>query len=79
MIANLYRTRKRAIPDRAPISFAPKGWMLLILQDGKIDRRAYELCLFSELKRPLDAGDVWVEGRSGFQSFESFPNSQADV
>ena len=71
-VADLYRTGKRAIPDKAPISFAPKGWIPLILQDGKIDRRAYELCLFSELKRRLDAGDVWVEGAKRFQSFESF-------
>lgn len=71
-VADLYRKGKRAIPDRAPISFAPKGWMPLLLQDGKIDRRAYELCLFSELKRRLDAGDVWVEGAKRFQSFESF-------
>ncbi|WP_051252128.1 hypothetical protein [Rhizobium etli] len=60
VIADLYRRGKRAIPDRAPISFAPKGWMPLILQNGKIDRRAYELCLFSELKHRLDAGDIWV-------------------
>ena len=72
VVAGLYRTGKRTIPDKAPISFAPKGWMPLILQAGKIDRRAYELCLFSELKRRLDAGDVWVEGAKRFQSFESF-------
>ncbi|MBP0656709.1 hypothetical protein J8J20_22805, partial [Mycobacterium tuberculosis] len=48
VVAGLYRTGKRTIPDKAPISFAPKGWMPLILKDGKIDRRAYELCLFSE-------------------------------
>lgn len=72
MVADLYLKGKRAIPDWAPISFAPRGWMPLILQDGKIDRRAYELCLFSELKRRLDAGDVWVERAKRFQSFESF-------
>ncbi|WFU51535.1 Tn3 family transposase [Sinorhizobium terangae] len=70
--ADLYRSSKRNIPDKAPISFAPKAWMPLILEDGKINRRAYEFCLFSELKRRLDAGDVWVEGSKRFQSFESF-------
>lgn len=33
VIADLYRTGKRTIPDKAPISFAPKGWMPLIVQD----------------------------------------------
>jgi len=51
VIADLYRTGKRAIPDNAPTSFAPKGWMPLLLQDGKIDRRAYELCLFVNRRR----------------------------
>jgi Domain of unknown function (DUF4158) len=72
VIAALYRAGKRALPENAPIAFAPKGWVPLILRDGKLDRRAYELCLFSELKRRLDAGDVWVEGARRFQSFESF-------
>ncbi|MGY5795596.1 MULTISPECIES: hypothetical protein [Rhizobium] len=54
VIADLYRTGKFAIPDGAPISFAPKGWKPLSLRDGK---RAYELCLFSELKRRLDAAN----------------------
>lgn len=29
VVADLYRTGKRTIPDNAPISFAPKGWMPL--------------------------------------------------
>lgn len=52
VVADLYRTGKRAIPDKAPISFAPKGWMPLILQDGKIDRKAYELCPVRRIKAP---------------------------
>ncbi len=71
-IADLYRSGRRNIPARAPISFAPKGWLPIILQDGGINRKAYEFCVFSELKRRLDAGDIWVEGSKRFQSFESF-------
>ena len=72
VIAGLYRTGKRAISGNTPISFAPKGWMPLALQNGGIDRRAYEFRLFAELKRRFDAGDVRVQGARRFQSFESF-------
>ncbi len=71
-ITDLYRTGKRNVPARAPISFAPKSWLPIVLEDGRINRKAYEFCVFSELKRRLDAGDVWVEGSKRFQSFESF-------
>ena len=71
-ITDLYRSGKRNVPARAPISFAPKGWLPIVLEDGRINRKAYEFCVFSELKRRLDAGDIWVEGSKRFQSFESF-------
>ncbi|WP_027053609.1 hypothetical protein [Mesorhizobium erdmanii] len=71
-ITDLYRTGKRNVPARPPISFAPKSWLPIVLEDGRINRKAYEFCVFSELKRRLNAGDVWVEGSKRFQSFESF-------
>jgi hypothetical protein len=63
------RTGKRAIPDKAPISFAPKGWVPLNRQDGKIDRSAYELYQFSE---------GWREP-SAFSPFRELPYSYADI
>lgn len=63
------RTGKRAIPDKVPISFAPKGWVPLNWQDGKIDRGAYELYQFSE---------GWREP-SAFSPFRELPYSYADI
>jgi cyclopropane fatty-acyl-phospholipid synthase-like methyltransferase len=37
---------------------------------GVIDRRYYELCVLSELRDRLRAGDVWVVGSRRYRSFD---------
>ena len=41
-----------------------------MLPGGDIDRRYYELCVLSELRDRLRAGDVWVVGSRRYRSFE---------
>ena len=41
-----------------------------MLPGGAIDRRYYELCVLSELRDRLRAGDVWVAGSRQYRSFE---------
>ena len=41
-----------------------------MLPAGGIDRRHYELCVLSELRDRLRAGDVWVTGSRQYRSFE---------
>jgi TnpA family transposase len=43
-----------------------------VFKDGDIDRRAYELCAFSELRNRLRAGDIWVDRSRQYQDFESY-------
>ena len=40
------------------------------MPNGTIDRRYYELCVLSELRNRLRAGDVWVAGSRQYRSFE---------
>src|SRR5436190_22058555 len=42
----------------------------ILLPGGAIDRRHYELCVLSELRDRLRAGDVWVAGSRQYRSFE---------
>ncbi|MBO1687902.1 hypothetical protein HJU46_17655, partial [Clostridium butyricum] len=37
---------------------------------GRVDRAAYELCAFSELRDRLRAGDVWVRGSRRYRAFD---------
>jgi len=41
-----------------------------VLPGGTIDRRYYELCVLSELRDRLRAGDAWVVGSRRYRSFE---------
>ena len=38
--------------------------------DGRIDERAYKLCVLAELCCRLRAGDVWIEGSRRYRAVE---------
>ena len=59
-----------ALPKSAPTAFVRQRWASLVLPGGGIDRRHYELCVLSELRGRLQAGDIWVSGSRRYRSFE---------
>lgn len=72
IIADLYRSGKRRLPDKVPLRFVPTGWRPFVIRDGVVDRAAYELCLLSQLRDRLRAGDIWVAGSRQFRDFDSY-------
>lgn len=64
------RAGKSALPKSAPTGFVRQRWAPHVLPGGVIDRRYYELCVLSELRDRLRAGDVWVTGSRQYRSFE---------
>jgi hypothetical protein len=72
VLKTLYRTGRRSLPAKPPIRFIRRVWRSLVIQGGEIDRKAYELCVFFELRDRLQAGDIWVEGSRQYQDFESY-------
>ena len=71
IVRELHEGRRRKLPDSPPIGFIRKGWRRQLVRDGQLDRRAYELCVFVELRDRLRAGDVWVEGSRAYRSVEA--------
>jgi len=59
-----------ALPKSVPIGFVRQRWAPYVMPGGVIDRRHYELCVLSELRDRLRAGDVWVTGSRQYRSFE---------
>jgi TnpA family transposase len=49
-----------------------KRWESLVRTPEGLDRRFYELCVLSELKNALRAGDIWVQGSRQFKDFEDY-------
>ncbi len=72
VIADLYHTGKRRLPDKVPLRFVPAGWRPFVIRDGVVDRAAYELCALSQLRDRLRAGDIWVAGSRQYRDFDSY-------
>ena len=64
------RKGSTALPKSAPTGFIRQRWASLVLPGDAIDRRHYELCVLSELRGRLQAGDIWVSGSRRYRSFE---------
>ena len=63
-------TSASSLPRSVPTGFVRERWARYVLPGGAIDRRYYELCVLSELRDRLRAGDVWVVGSRRYRSFE---------
>jgi hypothetical protein len=70
MLRDMNRRAVLTLPKSAPISFVRERWARHVLRGGGIDRRYYELCVLSELRNRLRAGDVWVVGSRRYRAFE---------
>ena len=64
------KTAESGVPKSAPVSFVRGRWVRYVMPNGEIDRRYYEICVLSELRGRLHAGDVWVVGSRRYRSFE---------
>jgi TnpA family transposase len=72
MLKDMNDRQARKVPDDAPTSFVRKRWKNLLQTPDGIDRRFYELCVFSELKNSLRSGDIWVQGSRQFKDFDEY-------
>src|SRR5215469_4732439 len=70
LLRGMNRAAVPGLPKTAPTSFIRERWARHVLPGGDIDRRYYELCVLSELRDRLRAGDVWVVGSRRYRSFE---------
>ncbi len=60
----------KPLPKSVPVGFIRPRWAGQVMPNGTIDHRFYELCVLSELRDRLHAGDVWVTGSRQYRSFE---------
>ena len=70
MLRDMNRRAVLTLPKSVPISFIRERWARHVFRGGGIDRRYYELCVLSELRNRLRAGDVWVAGSRRYRAFE---------
>ena len=63
----LYAEGQRMLPNRVPIAHLAKSERELIFEDGRPDRRLYEIATLAHLRDRLRSGDIWVEGSRSFR------------
>jgi hypothetical protein len=66
----LYVEGRRVLPDRVPVGHLGATEKKLIFEDGKPDRRLYEIATFAHLRDRLHSRDVWVEGSRSFRPID---------
>jgi hypothetical protein len=50
-----------------------KEWQKIVMgDDGKINRRLWEIATIAHLRNKLRSGDVWVERSTGYRQFDSY-------
>jgi hypothetical protein len=69
----------RNLPRRTAVDFVPTKWRPYVIDgQGRIDRGYFELCVLSELRAALRAGDVWMESSRRYSDPETYliPNDR---
>jgi hypothetical protein len=77
ILAGLYATRARKVPDGAPGGFVPARWAGYLekaAKDGDVTayRHYWELCVLMALRDGLRSGDVYVPGSRRYADPSSF-------
>jgi hypothetical protein len=71
-VRTTYAAGRRKLPAAPPLRFVPRRWRGFVLGPDGVDRAAYELRAFSELRERLRAGDVWVAGSWKYRAFDDY-------
>ena len=75
---------RRKVPPEAPRGFVPARWQEAVEGATGVDRRAWELCLLSEIRAAVRAGELTVAGSrrytpwdAGLYSRQAWPKRRA--
>jgi TnpA family transposase len=79
LLKRLNRDPHKSIPEKPSLSFLPKAWQRLVMKNGCVDRRLYEIATLAVLCRRLASGDIWIEGTKNFQQFDRYLLPKTDV
>jgi len=73
LIKALNATRKRKVPEDAPLVFIPQSWLDYMFDEkDKIVRRYYEIGTLWELRSSLRSGDIWVKNSRKYANPETY-------
>ena len=73
LLKSLDETRKRIVPNSAPLTFVTPKWRTYVTDaSGQINRRYYELCLLWQLRSDLRSGNIWLKHSRRYANPETY-------
>ena len=66
----LHAEKRRALPDRVPVTHLSQADRRLIFGEGRSDRRLYEIATLAALRDRLRSADIWVDGSRSFRPID---------
>ncbi|GJE03633.1 Tn3 family transposase ISAli20 [Methylobacterium isbiliense] len=70
LLRRLYAEKRRALPDRVPVTHLSQADRRLIFGEGRSDRRLYEIATLAALRDRLRSADIWVDGSRSFRPID---------
>ncbi len=70
LLKRLYVEKRRALPDRVPVTHLHQADRRLILGRECPDRRLYEIATLAALRDRLRSADIWVDGSRSFRPID---------
>lgn len=73
LIKSQMELRKPFFPEGVEIplkGIVPANWMPLVVEDGKVHRIAYEICVLKTLREQLRCREIWVVGSRRYRNPE---------
>lgn len=72
VLNDMYSLNRRTLPPNVPLGFLRVRWRKLVLKDGIVDRRAYEIAVVVHLRERLASGAIWVEGSRAYRTLSDY-------
>ena len=72
VLNDMYSSNRRTLPPNVPLGFLRVRWRKLVLKDGIVDRRAYEIAVVVHLRERLASGAIWVEGSRAYRTLSDY-------
>ena len=69
-LKRMYAEKRRILPDRVPVTHLSQTDRRLIFEQGKPDRRLYEIATLAALRDRLRSADIWVDGSRSFRPID---------
>lgn len=65
VVTSLLQCKKSLFPEDIEVplkGIVPASWIPLVVEDGKVNRAAYEICVLRALREQLRCREIWVVG-----------------